>query len=57
MLHSIMQTLVNQVYIRILSFDWHSQLYSEWRQTPKLVNFQDFCLGPGIRSMSKFDND
>ena len=23
--------------------DWHSQFYSEWRQTSKLVNFQDFC--------------
>ena len=22
-------------------FDWLSQFYSEWRKTPKLVNFQD----------------
>ena len=24
-------------------FDWLSQLYSEWRKTPKLVSFQIFC--------------
>ena len=24
-------------------FDWFSQLYSEWRQTSYLVNFQVFC--------------
>ena len=24
--------------------DWLSQFHSEWRQTSKLVNFQDFCL-------------
>ena len=23
--------------------DWLSQFYSEWRQTSKLLNFQDFC--------------
>ena len=38
-------------------FDRLSQFYSEWRKTPKLVNFQVFCLGPGMRSRSKFDND
>ena len=26
--------------------DWLSQFESEWKQTSKLVNFQDFCLGP-----------
>ena len=34
--------LVNDVYIRIRSFCWLSQFYSEWKQTSKLVNFQDF---------------
>ena len=36
----IKKTLVNQVYIRIWSFEWFSQLYSEWRQTSKLVNLE-----------------
>ena len=36
------KTHVNQVYILIWSF-WLSQFYSEWRKTPKLVNFQVFC--------------
>ena len=38
-------------------FDRLTQLYSEWRQISKLVNFQDFCYGPGMRARSKFDND
>ena len=37
--------------------DWISNFYSEWRQTSKSVNFQDFCLGPSIRFRSKFEND
>ena len=28
---------------------WLSQFCSEWRQTSKLVNFQDFCQGPSMR--------
>ena len=39
----IKKPLVNQVYIRIWSFWWLSQFYSEWRKTPKIVNFQVFC--------------
>ena len=39
----IKKQLVNQVYIRIWSFEWLSQFYSEWRKTPKIVNFQVFC--------------
>ena len=39
----IKKPLVNQVYIRIWYFDWLSQFYSEWRKTPKIVNFQVFC--------------
>ena len=35
--------LVNQVYIEFDHFDWLSQFYSEWRKTPKIVNFQVFC--------------
>ena len=53
----IMKTLVNQGYIRFNHFDWLSQFYSEWKKTPKLVNFQVFCEGPGMQSKSKFDND
>ena len=53
----IKKTFVNQVYIRIWSFDWLSQFYSEWRQTSKLVDFQDFCIGKSIQFMSKFQND
>ena len=33
----------------IFEFDhlhWLSQFHREWRQTSKLVNFQDFCWGP-----------
>ena len=29
--------------------DWLSQFYSEWRQTSKLVNFQDFCYSPRMK--------
>ena len=39
----IKKPLVNQVYIRIWYVDRLSQFYSEWRKTPKIVNFQDFC--------------
>ena len=39
----IKKPLVNQVYIRILYVDRLSQFYSEWRKTPKIVNFQVFC--------------
>ena len=34
--------------------DWLSQFYREWRQTSKLVNFQDFWQGPNMRFWSKF---
>ena len=49
----IKKRLVNHVLSRngfwimfIFEFDyldWHSQFHREWRQTSKLVNFQDFC--------------
>ena len=39
----IKKTLVNHVHIRIWSSWWLSQFYSEWRQTSKLMNFQDLC--------------
>ena len=39
----IKKTLVNKVQIRIDHLDWLSQFYSEWRKTPKLINFQVFC--------------
>ena len=38
-------------------FDLLSQFYSERRQTSKLVNFQDFCYGPGMQFSSKLEND
>ena len=37
--------------------DWLSQFYSEWRQTSKLVNFQDLSSVPGMRFRSNFEND
>ena len=39
----IKKPLVDQVYIRIWYFHWLSKFYSEWRKTPKIVNFQVFC--------------
>ena len=36
-------------------FDWLSQVYTEWKQTSKLVNFQDFCWGMGF--WSRFENE
>ena len=36
-------------------FDWLSKFYTDWQQTSKLVNFQDFSSG--IRFSSKLDND
>ena len=39
----IKKPLVNQVYIRIWSFWLTFTIYSEWRRTPKIVNFQVFC--------------
>ena len=39
----IKKPLVNQVSIWIWSFWLTSQFYSEWRKTPKIVNFQVFC--------------
>ena len=53
----IEKPLINQVYFRIWSFWWLSQFYSEWRKTPKIVNFQDFGWGPSIQFRSKFEND
>ena len=38
-------------------FYWLSQLYSEWKQTSKLVNLKVSCSGPGMRFYSKFEND
>ena len=39
----IKKPLVNQVYIRIWSFWLTFTIYSEWRRTPKIANFQVFC--------------
>ena len=39
----IKKPLVNQVCIWIWSIWLTSQFYSEWRKTPKIVNFQVFC--------------
>ena len=49
--------LVNQVYIRILSF-WLTFTVLQWmKRNSKIVNFQVFCLGPGMWFWSKFEND
>ena len=39
----IKKRLLNHVYIRIWSSWLTSEFHREWRQTSKLVNFQDFC--------------
>ena len=39
----IKKPLVNQFTFEFDHFDWLSQFYSEWRKTPKIVNFQVFC--------------
>ena len=57
----IKKRLLNHVQ-NIFEFDqdlWlkvHS-FTGDWRQTSKLVNFQDFCYGPSIQFRSKFEND
>ena len=38
-------------------FDWFAQFFIEWRQTSKLVIFQDFFYGPTMRFKWKFEND
>ena len=53
----IKKTLVNQVYVRTSS-SWLTFTVLKWMKTiSKLVNFQDFCYGPGMRSRSKFEKD
>ena len=47
LLHSIpfiKKTRVNQVYIRIWSFEWLSQFYSKWRKASKISQFSKFLL-------------
>ena len=39
----IKKRLVNHVLFKFDHLDWLSQFYSEWRKTPKIVNFQVFC--------------
>ena len=53
----IKKPLVNQVCIWIWSVWLTFTVYSEWRKTPKIVNFQVFCYGTGLRFWSKFEND
>ena len=53
----IKKPLVNQVCIWIWSVWLTFTVYSEWRKTPKIVNFQVFCYGTGLRFRSKFEND
>ena len=53
----IKEPLVNQVCIWIWSF-WLTFTVLQWmKKTPKIVNFQVFCWGPGKRFRSKFEND
>ena len=53
----IKKPLVNQVCIWIWSFWLTFTVYSEWRKTPKIVNFQVFYYSLGMRFWSKFEND
>ena len=39
----IKKRLLNHFIFEFDHLDWHSQFHREWRQTSKLVNFQDFC--------------
>ena len=41
--HSSRKQMYIMFAIEFDHLDWLSQFYSEWRQTSKLVNFQDFC--------------
>ena len=53
----IKKTLLNQVYVRTSS-SWLTFTVLKWMKTiSKLVNFQDFCNAPGMRSRSKFEKD
>ena len=53
----IKKPLVNQVYIRIWLF-WLNFTVLQWmNKNSKIVNFQVFCYGPGMRFRSKFGND
>ena len=53
----IKKPLVNQVCIWIWSF-WLTFTVLQWvKKTPKIVNFQVFCYGPGMRFWSKLEND
>ena len=45
----IKKPLVNQVYIRIWSYLLTFTVLQWKKKTPKIVNFQVFCLGPGMR--------
>ena len=49
--------LVNQVCIWIWSFSLTFTVLQWMKKTPKIVNFQVFCYGPGMRFWSKFEND
>ena len=53
----IKKPLVNQVCIRILSFRLTFTVLQWLNKPPKIVNFQVFCYGPGMRFRSKFEND
>ena len=53
----IKKPLVNQVGIWIWSF-WLTFTVLQWiKKNSKIVNFQVFCYGPGMRFWSKFEND
>ena len=46
-------TCKSSLHSNLIIFDWLSQLYSEWRKSPKIVNFRVFCLGLGMRFRTK----
>ena len=53
----IKKILVNHLYIWIWS-SWLNFTVLQWMKTNfKISQFKDFCLGPGMRFWSKFEND
>ena len=53
----IKKPLVNQVCIWIWSFLLTFKVLQWMKKNSKIVNFQVFFLGPGVRFWSKFEND
>ena len=57
MFHSLKEHLQIKFTFEFDHFDWLSQFYSEWRKTPKFVNFEGFCSGQSMWFKCKLEND